>query len=67
MKYELSVYVRGIYIHSQSKQEILLYWKGKNQIIAVCIYRLVMINIDLTETAHFGYCQSETKSETIFF
>ena len=29
--------------------------------------RLVMISIDLPDTAHFGYCQSETKSETIFF
>ena len=24
-------------------------------IIAVCIYRLVMISIDLSETAHFGH------------
>ena len=25
-----------------------------------------VISIDLSETAHFGYCQSETKSETTF-
>ena len=36
-------------------------------IIAVCIYRLVMISIDLSEITHFEHCQSETKSETIFF
>ena len=30
-------------------------------------YRLVMISTDLSEPAHFGYCQSKTKSETIFF
>ena len=28
---------------------------------------LLMISIDLSKTAHFGYCQSETKSEIIFF
>ena len=27
-----------------------------NTFIAVCIYRLVMISIDLSETGHFGHC-----------
>ena len=31
------------------------------------MYRVVMISIDLSETAHFGYCQFKTKSETNFF
>ena len=37
------------------------------QIIRVCIYRLVVISIDLSETVHFAHWKSETISETIFF
>ena len=36
-------------------------------LIAACIYRLVMISINLSETAHFVHWKSETTSETIFF
>ena len=36
-------------------------------IIAVCIYRLVMISIDLSETAHFVHWNSEKMSETNCF
>ena len=36
-------------------------------IIAVCIYRLVMRSIDLSETAHFAHWKSGTTSKTIFF
>ena len=35
--------------------------------IAVCIYHLVMISIDLSETARFAHWKSEITSETIFF
>ena len=36
-------------------------------LIAVCIYCLVMISIDMSETAHFVHWKSETMSEAIFF
>ena len=32
----------------------------------LCTYRLVMISIDLSETAHFAHWKSETMSETNF-
>ena len=35
-------------------------------VITVCVYRLVMISIDLSETAHFAHWKSETMSETNF-
>ena len=37
------------------------------QFIAVCIYCLVMLSIDLSETAHFAYWKSEITSETNYF
>ena len=39
---------------------------SKQQVLIV-VSRLVMISIDLSDTAHFDYCQYETKSEEIFF
>ena len=36
-------------------------------VIAVCIYRLVMISINLSETANCAHWKSETMSETNFF
>ena len=36
-------------------------------IIVVCIYRLVMISIDLSDTTHCVHWKSETMSETKFF
>ena len=35
--------------------------------IAMCIYRLVTVNIDLSETAQKAHWKSETTSKTIFF
>ena len=34
--------------------------KCMHLIIAVCMYRLVMVSIDLSETAHFAHWKSET-------
>ena len=39
----------------------------KFSLFRLCMYRLVMIIIDLSETVHFAHWKSETTSETIFF
>ena len=47
---------------------LCLYFKLRtNEIIAVFMYRLVMINIDLSQTAHFAHWKSDTTTETNFY
>ena len=45
-----------------------LFVNAVQTIVRYCgIYRLVMVSIDLSETAHFAHWKSETTSETNFF
>ena len=55
--------IRSLPDHDTTKILILI----KLFLVAVCIYSLVIISIDLSETGHFAYCQSKTKSEANFF
>ena len=52
---------------TSSGKRMTVCMKCKEKIIAVYTYRLVMISINLSETAHFAHWKSETTSETNFF
>ena len=62
--------------YSGHKRQVLLYRRvhcqlrnllSTDSLVAQFLHHLVMISINLSETTHFEHCQSETKSETIFF